>query len=168
MRNVVPIQHRAGSGDAIADVLDEFGDPDTKAGGRGGEGLWGVAVDVAVFVFAGAENLIGHLLRDAQVRVGDVAGQGFGVAEAGGEVVEVVVEGLVPARVGWGDAGDGVEAAEERLGRREVGCPVWVGAADAVDAVEGGGGGAAVGGLEAVDGGRLDEEGEWAGGVVHG
>ena len=45
-----------------------------------------------------------------------VAGKGFGVAEAGGEVVEVVVPGLVEAGVGRGDTGDGVEGCVEWLG----------------------------------------------------
>ena len=45
-----------------------------------------------------------------------VAGKGFGIAEAGGEVVEVVVPGLMEARVGGGDAGDGVEGSVEWLG----------------------------------------------------
>ena len=45
-----------------------------------------------------------------------VAGKGFGVAEAGGEVVEVVVPGLVEAWVGGGDTRDGVEDCVEGLG----------------------------------------------------
>lgn len=45
-----------------------------------------------------------------------VAGEGFGVAKAGGEVVEVVVPGLVEAGVGGGDTGDGVEGCVEGLG----------------------------------------------------
>ena len=45
-----------------------------------------------------------------------VAGKGFGVAEAGGEVVKVVVPGLVEAGVGGGDTGDGVEGGVEWLG----------------------------------------------------
>ena len=45
-----------------------------------------------------------------------VAGKGFGVAEAGGKVVEVVVPGLVEAGVGWGDTGDGVKGCVECLG----------------------------------------------------
>lgn len=45
-----------------------------------------------------------------------VAGEGFGVAEAGGEIVEVVIPGLVEAGVGRGDAGDGVEGCVEGLG----------------------------------------------------
>ena len=44
-----------------------------------------------------------------------VAGEGFVVAEAGGEVVEVVVPGLVEAGVGGGDTGDGVEGCVELL-----------------------------------------------------
>lgn len=37
-----------------------------------------------------------------------------------GEVVVVVVGGLVEARVGGGNAGDGVEGCEERGGEGEV------------------------------------------------
>ena len=45
-----------------------------------------------------------------------VAGKGFGVAKAGGEVVEIVVPGFVEAGVGWGDTGDGVEGCVKGLG----------------------------------------------------
>lgn len=41
------------------------------------------------------------------------AGEGFGVAEAGGEVVEVVVDVFVPVGRGGRDVGDGVEGVEE-------------------------------------------------------
>jgi len=89
--DVVPVQHRAGAGDPIADMLGKLGNPDAEAGGGGGKRLRGVAVDVAVFVFAGAEDLVGHFLRDAQAWVADVARESFGMAEAGGEVIEVMV-----------------------------------------------------------------------------
>lgn len=46
--------------------------------------------------------------------------------------------------------------------------PVWVARADTIGAEEGGGGGAGVGGFDAIDGGGLDDKGERAGGVVHG
>ena len=85
-----------------------------------------------------------------------VAGKGFGVAEAGGEVVEVVVPGLVEAGVGRGDTGDGVEGCVEWLGGCKVGGPVGVGAAYGVGVVEGGGRGACVAWFEGVDAGGLD------------
>jgi hypothetical protein len=44
-----------------------------------------------------------------------VAREGFGVAEAGGEGVEIVVDGVVPGiKGGVGEVGDGVEVGEER------------------------------------------------------
>lgn len=62
----------------------------------------------------------------------------------------------MPARVGGGDPGDGVEAAEKGCGGGDMGGPLRVGAAGAVSAVNGGSGGAGVGGLKTVDGGGLD------------
>ena len=91
------------------------------------------------------------------------------MAEAGGEVVEVVVEPLVPVRVGGVDAGDLVELREEGGGLVEVGLPGRVGAADAVGGVERVGGGTGVGWFEGVDGVGLDGdlEGFVGGGGIH-
>ena len=78
------------------------------------------------------------------------------MAEACGEVVEVVVEPLVPVRVGGVDAGDLVEFREEGYGLVEVGLPGGVGATNAIGGIERVGGGAGVGWFEGVDGVRLD------------
>ena len=48
------------------------------------------------------------------------------MAEAGGQVVKVVIPRLVEAGVGKRDGGYVVEGVEEGLGCCEMGCPVWV------------------------------------------
>ena len=79
MRDVVPIYHWAGAGNAIADVLRQLGDPDAVACGRCGEGLMAVAVNETILVLAEAENLVCHFLRYAQRRVAQATRQWFRV-----------------------------------------------------------------------------------------
>lgn len=73
------------------------------------------------------------------------------MAEQSGEVVEVVVETLVPVRIGGGDLRDGVEVVEDAGGGGEVGRPVWIVAAHAINAGQGGGVRAGVAGFEGID-----------------
>ena len=90
------------------------------------------------------------------------------MAESCGEIVEVVIQTLMPSHIGREDAGNGVQLTEQRLSGSEVSCPVWVGAADAVGGEERGSGRAGVSRFEAVDRGGLDGEWEGTGGMVHG
>ena len=71
--------------------------------------VWGLEI------YVNEEVRIGWCDRRIQGKA-YVAGKGLGTAEAGGEIVEVVVPGLVEAGVGGGDAGDGVEGCVEGLG----------------------------------------------------
>ena len=90
------------------------------------------------------------------------------MAETGGEVVEVMVERLMPAGVGGRDTGYCVEFLEQGCGGDEVGGPIGVSAVDAVGAEKGAGGRASVAGFEAVNERGLDLERERIGGVIHG
>ena len=89
------------------------------------------------------------------------------MAEAGGQVVKVVVPALMPACVVRIDAGKRVKEGEEGSGGGEMRGPVRGYAADAIGAVEGGGRGAGVSRFQRVNCYGLDVKGEVGGWVVH-
>lgn len=74
------------------------------------------------------------------------------------EVVEIVVEPIMPAGVGGVDARDGVEFRVQAARLVQVQCPVGDGAADPVGGVGVRGRGAGICWFEGVDGVWLDED----------
>lgn len=168
----MPVDDAASTSNPIADILSQLRDKDAVGSDAGLEGLrTGVAVDIRILVLAEAEDLVGLGLGHAVRRVlagDDLAGGGFGVAEARGEVVVVVVETHVEGGAVGGDAGDGVEGGVEGRGGGEVREPGGGVGIYAVGGAEGGGGWAGVGGLEGVDRGGLDGERVVGGGGEHG
>nr|POF16445.1 serine/threonine-protein kinase chk1 [Quercus suber] len=162
----VPDGGGAGGGDAgglgrahgVPQILRQLGEPDAIAGDAGGQRGGRVAVEEAVLVLAQAEDLVGVGSGDAVGGAGEAARQGLGVAQPGGEVIEVVVPADVPVGRGGTDAGEGVEAGEEGGGGGEVRLPGRRGGAGAVRAEEIGGGGAGVCRFEGVDAVGLDQQ----------
>ena len=75
-------------------------------------------------------------LGDASFGVGGAAGEWFGMALSGGEVVVVVVEGDMPGSCVGRDVGDGVECCHKGLCSVEVCGPGWGGAAGGVGGIK--------------------------------
>lgn len=168
----MPVDDAARPSDPVADILRQLRDKDAIGRDTGLQRLRaGIAVDIRVLVLPEAKDLVGLGRGDASGGVlpgDDLAGERFGVAQARGQVVVVVVEAHVEGGAVGGDAGDGVQGGVEGRRGGEVREPGGRLRGHAVGGAEGGGGGAGVGGLEGVDGGGLDGEKEVVGGLVHG
>ena len=90
--------------------------------------------------------------------VEELAREGFGVAETGRKVIEIVVQGHMESSIRGGDVGDSVESCEEGRCGGEVGEPGWRGAARTKGTVETRGSRARIDWFEGVDGRWLDAE----------
>lgn len=127
MRDVVSVNHVAGSVNKVPDVGSEFSDPDAVAGGAGCETAGVVAVDVRILVLSEAVHFVGDGLVDAGCGVDavhELAWEGLVVALASGEVVVVVVKTFVETGVRGRDSRDVIQGRIQGFSSCEMCGPV--------------------------------------------
>jgi len=127
VRDVVSVNHVAGSVNEVSDVGSEFADPDAVASGAGCETAGVVAVDVRVFVLSEAVHFVGDGLVDADYGVDaihELAGEGFAVALASREVVVVMIETFVETGVCGRDSRDIIQGRIQGFSSCEMSSPV--------------------------------------------
>lgn len=110
------VDYAALSINEAADVAGEFCNPDTEACNTGWETARIITVDVGILIVSQAVHIIGICLCDASRRVlaiNKLAWQWLSVALSSGQIVIVVIQGDMEARIRWGHAGDVVQGGIE-------------------------------------------------------